>query len=155
MSAKSELCPSCGAPLKTRADGSCDACGVDPFLVEVVGRKQALAEALGAGLDDLHAFVDRLATMLQDGFAEHTEVKTSGLFSKHISELQVTLKQHVYRLVIHGKHATGHRSRNVRGIKLKEETLQMQAWLDGLAADMEAVAAESEHVRVALARFMK
>jgi hypothetical protein len=155
MSAKPDLCPSCGAPLVTQADGSCRACGVDPFLVEVVGKKQALADALASHLDDLQAFVGRLAAMLEEGFTEHTEIKKSGVFSKHVAEIAVSLKTHVYRLVVHGKHATGHRSRHVRGVKLKEETLAMADWLQALSADLEAVAAESQHARDALARFVK
>jgi hypothetical protein len=155
MPAKPDLCPSCGAALVTAADGSCRACGVDPFLVEVVGQKRALADALASHADDVHAFVGRLAAMLEDGFAEHTEVKKAGLFSKHISEITVALRNHVYRLVVHGKHATAHRSRHVRGVKLKEDTLDMGEFLGALSADLEAVAAESHSAREALARFVK
>jgi hypothetical protein len=155
MPAKPDLCPSCGAPLVTQADGSCRACGVDPFLVEVVGKKHALADALASHLSDLHEFVGRLASMLEEGFAEHTEIKKSGLFSKQVAEIAVSLQTHVYRLVIHGKHAVGHRSRHVRGVKLKEETLAMGDWLKALSADLESIAAESQHARDALARFVK
>ena len=155
MPAKPDLCPSCGAPLVTQADGSCRACGVDPFLVEVVGKKRALADALAEHVNDVHAFVEQLAAMLSDGFAEHTEIKKAGLFSKHISEVTVSLKTHVYRLVVHGKHATGHRSRHVRGVKLKEDTLAMADFLKALSADLEAVAAESQNAREALSRFVK
>src|SRR5215475_916370 len=119
MPAKPDRCPSCGAALVTQADGSCRACGVDPFLVEVVGKKQALADALASHLSDLHDFVGRLAAILEDGFAEHTEIRKAGVFSKHVAEVKVTLKNHVYRLEIHGKHAVAHRSRHVRGVKLK------------------------------------
>jgi hypothetical protein len=155
MSAKPDKCPSCGAPLVQQADGSCSACGVDPFLVEVVGKKQALAEAMASHLDDIHDFVGRLAVMLEEGFSEHTEIKKAGVFSKHIAEITVALKVHVYRLVVHGKHATGHRSRHVRGVKLKEETLAMGDWLNALSVDLEAIAAESQHARAALGRFVK
>src|SRR5215470_3007748 len=155
MSAKPDLCPSCGAALVTGADGSCAACGVDPFLVDVVGKKQALADALARHVDDVHAFVAQLAAMLEEGFAEHTEIKRAGLFSKHISEISVALKNHVYRLVVHGKHTTAHRSRHVRGVKLKEDTLPMGEFLQALSADLEAVAAESRSAREALARFVR
>ncbi len=157
MPAAATKCANCGAsPLVPKVDdGTCTACGVDPFLVEIVGQKQALAQALESHLDDLEKFVTELASMLESGFAEHTEIKKSGIFSKHVSEIVVTLNQHVYRLKIHGKHATGHRSRNVRGIKLKEETLAMPAWLKELSDDLSEVAAESQQAKDALSKFVR
>jgi hypothetical protein len=136
-------------------DGTCTACGVDPFIVEVAGQKKALATALEAQLEDLHKFVEDLAAMLESGFGEHTEIKKSGLFSKHISEIVVRLNHHVYRLTIHGKKAEGHRSRNVRGIKLKEEELAMPEWLKELSADLSEVAAENAQASAALSKFIR
>jgi hypothetical protein len=149
-------CASCGAdPMVPRSeDGCCSACGVDPFLVEVVGEKRALAAALESHSHDVHKFVEELATMLETGFAEHTEVKKSGLFTKHISEIQVTLNHHVYRLVVHGKKATAHRSRHVRGIKVKEDTLALPEFLEQLSSDLEQAAAANQQARNALAKFV-
>jgi hypothetical protein len=156
MQASATKCASCGAsPFVPRSDdGSCSACGVDPFLVEVVGEKKALAEALESHSHDVHKFVLELAEMLETGFAEHTEIKKSGLFTKHISEIRVTLNHHVYRLVVNGKKATAHRSRNVRGIKLKEDTLAMPEFLEQLSADLAAVGAASAQAKRALAKFV-
>jgi hypothetical protein len=152
-----QKCGNCGAdPLIPRSeDGGCSACGVDPFVAEVVGNKIALAEALERHREDMHAFVAELAGLLEAGFADYTAVTRKGLFTKHISEIKVTIRHHVYRLAIQGKHATAHRSRNVRGIKVKEETLEIPAFLQGLSADLTAVAAENQQARDALARFMK
>jgi hypothetical protein len=152
-----EKCASCGAsPLVTKPDdGTCVTCGVDPFLVEIVGQKRALADAFAHQSEDLHAFVDKLADMLETGFAEHTEVKRSGLFTKHISEIVVTVGNMVYRLTIHGKHATAHRSRFSRGIKLKEDKIEMKEFLDALSADLADTAAESQAAKNALSKFVK
>jgi hypothetical protein len=149
-------CASCGAdPMVPKVDdGSCSACGVDPFLVEVVGEKKALAAALESHSHDLHRFVAELAAMLETGFAEHTEIKKSGLFSKHVSEIRVTLDHHVYRLVVNGKKATAHRSRNVRGIKLKEDLLALPEFLEQLSNDLTRVASESRAAQAALAKFV-
>ena len=157
MPATAEKCASCGAqPLVTKPDdGTCAACGVDPFLVEIVGHKRALADALAHQVDDLETFVTRLAEMLEQGFSEHTEIKRSGLFTKHISEIVVTLGTQVYRLTIKGKHATTHRARFVRGIKLKEDIVEMKAFLDALSADLADAAAASHQAQQALARFVK
>lgn len=157
MPATAEKCASCGAaPLVTKVDdGTCTSCGVDPFLVEVVGEKRALADALAQQVDDLETFVTKLADMLEQGFAEHTEIKRSGLFTKRITEISVTLGTQVYRLTVNGKHAVTHRARFVRGIKLKEDKVDMKAFLDGLSADLAEVAAASRQAQDALAKFVK
>jgi hypothetical protein len=154
---EAQKCKNCGAdPLVPKVDdGTCSACGVDPFLVDIVGEKRALARALESHLNDMHQFVEELARMLENGFAEHTEIIKSGLFSKHISEIKVTLNQHVYHLKIHGKHAEGMRSRAVRGIKLKEEKLAMDTWLEELSNDLSAVAGENKQAKDALEKFIR
>ncbi len=57
--------------------------------------------------------------------------------TKHVSEIIVTLGPHVYHLSIAGKRAIGRRSRHVRGIKLKEEELHLQQFLDDLSAALQ------------------
>jgi hypothetical protein len=139
-------------------DGACSACGVDPFLVDVVGEKMALAAALENHARDMAGFVAELCAMLETGFAEQTEVKKSGLFTKHVSEIRVTLGPHVYRLVLHGSgdklKATAHRSRNVRGIKLKEDTLALHEFLAAMSEDLSRVATANQQAKAALARFV-
>ena len=153
-------CASCGAdPMVPDAkDGSCSACGVDPFLVDVVGEKMALAAALESHSHDMALFVAELCAMLETGFADQTEVKKSGLFTKHVSEIRVTLGPHVYRLVLHGSgdklKATAHRSRNVRGIKLKEDTLPLHEFLEQLSDDLARVATANQRAKAALAKFV-
>jgi hypothetical protein len=149
-------CPNCGVALVPKPeDGTCSSCGVDPFLAEVQGTKQAVVSALKDSVDDVHKFVAELAVMLQDGFAEQTEIQKSGLFSKHISGIVVTLEQHIYHLEIHGNHANAHRSRNVHGIKLKDEKMTLAQWLDELSGELSALAAESQQAKDALAKFVR
>jgi hypothetical protein len=156
MSAEAKKCASCGAPFVARVeDGCCTACGVDPFLVEVVGQKRALADALASQAHDVHSFVQKLAEMLEEGFADKTEIKTSGVFTKHISEILVTLGSHVYRLSVKGKHATGHRSRHVRGIKVKEEDLELSKFLEELSDDLAEAGAQSRAAQAALSKFIR
>jgi hypothetical protein len=155
MPEPAQKCPNCGVDLVPKPeDGSCSACGVDPFLAEVQGTKKAVVASLKDAVNDVHKFVEELAVMLREGFAEQTEIKTSGIFSKHISEIVVTLEQHVYRLVIHGNHATAHRTRNVHGIKLKDEKLALPQWLDDLSGELSAIAAENQQAKDALSKFV-
>jgi hypothetical protein len=157
MAEPAQKCSNCGAdPLVVRPeDGSCSGCGVDHFVAEVVGGKIALAQALARHHEDVQAFVLELGGLLESAFAEYTEITRKGLFTKHVTQIRVTIRHHVYRLELHGKRPTAHRARHVRGIKLKEEDLPLAAFLAALSADLAAVAAESQEAREALARFVR
>jgi hypothetical protein len=151
-----ESCPNCGVkPFVTKPeDGTCVKCGVDPFIAEVQGTKKAMVSALKDAANDVKKLVEELVSMLEAGFAEQTEIKKSGIFTKHISEIVVTLNQHIYRLVIHGNHATAHRSRNVHGIKLKDEKMTLPQWLDELSGELSAIAEENQAAKAALSKFV-
>jgi hypothetical protein len=152
---QAEKCPGCGAqPLTLTPDGNCGQCGVDPFVADIVGGQKALADMLAAERHDVHAFVERLADMLEDGFGDKAEVKRRGLFKKRVSEVIVDLQQHVYRLVVGDHRATAHRARHSRGIKLKDETLELHHWLDELGRELATAARASQRAKEALARFV-
>jgi hypothetical protein len=152
---QAEKCPSCGAdPMQLAPDGNCGACGADPFVAQMLGGQKALTKALAQHHDDVHAFVEPLASMLEDGFGERATVKRRGVFKKRVHEIVVDLEQHVYRLVVGDKAATAHRARHSRGIKLKDESLPLHRWLDELQRELLTVAQASRRAKDALTRFV-
>jgi len=149
-------CENCGAVLTVGADGRTSACtfcragsssgAIDPA---------ALAATLGREMNDMHAFAEHLAKTLESAFPEHVLVERSGIFSKHVTKLEVTLKQMVYRLELEGKAVTAHRTRAVHGISLKSDAIPVAEWIQELSHALSEMAAESQSAHRALANAMR
>jgi hypothetical protein len=116
-----------------------------------------LAASLRADATDTAAFLDALAARLEAALPGQVEVqRKGGLFGggKRVRRLAVRLGDSHYE--IEGEHgALVARRRNVvRGIALKSEELGVDAWIDGLSADLLALAQRSEQGRLALERLL-
>lgn len=128
----------------------CTYCGAGKAkVVDAVGLAQTLAQKT----KDIHAFVEKLAETLESGFAAHTKVERKGLLSKKVHEINVEIRNHVYRLEVDGQHAKTHRAQHVRGVRLKDEQLQLHHWIEELSAALAQIANESEEARAALSKF--
>jgi hypothetical protein len=150
-----QKCLACGvAPLTLAPDGNCASCGVDPFVAQMVGGQTALTRALADHRDDVDAFIEKLAAMLESGFGEQARVKRKGLFKSRVCEVVVDLEHHVYHLVVADKQPTARRARHSRGIKLKDESMKLHHWLDELQRELQTVAQASRKAKDALSRFV-
>src|SRR5450432_1671447 len=155
MTMQLEKCSNCGAELVPGPDGRVGLCGfchskgaggaIDP---------SALAATLGREMNDIKSFVERLAQTLESSFPEMTNVDRSGLFSKHVSKIEITTNPMVFRLEVNGSHVTAHKTRAVHGIALKNETIPVAQWVAELSAALAHLANESEAAHKALSRIV-
>jgi hypothetical protein len=117
-----------------------------------------LVSSLRADAVDTRALVEALATKLERALPADTQIerKATKLLSRdtRVTRIEVRLGDVSYRLLIEGGHTTTRRSRSSRGIVLKSEELTLDAWLESLAATLQAEAQQSESARLALERLL-
>jgi hypothetical protein len=117
-----------------------------------------LAAALRADAADLRAFGEALATKLEEALPDRTraERQRGGLFRgpRRVRSIAVDFDEAEYRLGVDGGRLAPQRRRTVRGIVLKSEALDLDAWLDGLAHELAGLAERSERSRAVLARML-
>ena len=114
-----------------------------------------LAATMAGANGDIEAAFRHLADKLAASFPDHTNVETSGLISKKVELLEVTLEPHVYRMRRDGKHVVAERSKVVRGVALKTSKLDFGEWLKELSTDLTAMAKSTAASRAALARWVR
>jgi hypothetical protein len=106
------------------------------------------AAELRAGARDLTAMVSALAALLESSVPHLVEVerKRAGLLDsrKLVTRITCTVGEDTYVLERHGTGASARRARTVRGITLKNETLDLGQWLRQLSAALVAEAQLSE-----------
>ena len=116
-----------------------------------------LAASLRADAGDTAAFLEALAARLESALPGQVEVERKGrLFggAKRVRRIAVRLGDTHYEVESDGGAITARRRSVVRGIALKSEELDVDAWIDGLSRDLLALAQSSERGRVALERLL-
>ena len=111
------------------------------------------AAALRADLTDTDAFVEGLATRLEQalpGFVEVKRAKSGYRGPKLVSEILVQAGDEHLQLRRRGGHVETARARISGGIAIKTEALEIDAWLQALTAAVGQQAARSERTRLAL-----
>lgn len=111
------------------------------------------AAALRADLTDTDAFVEGLATRLEQalpGFVEVKRAKAGFRGPKLVSEILVQAGDVHLQLRRRGGHVETARARISGGIAIKTEALEIEVWLQALTAAVSQQAARSERTRVAL-----
>jgi hypothetical protein len=106
---------------------------------------------------DQRVFLDLLATMLDSALPEEAEVvKRGGLFSKKtVAKVIVNFGDYRYTLEDPGRGPLqAWRTRIVRGIALKTESVPVESWLAELSANLDDRARTSATAREALARLV-
>jgi hypothetical protein len=146
-------CENCGAPLPMSSDGvashECPFCQAGKArAVDAV----ALARTLERDLHDLHRFFEGLATTLEHAFPAHAVVERSGFFTKKVSAIRVTLDDYVFHVETEGAPPKAVRSRVVRGVTVKNESLPLQTWVNELSRSLAALAEDNAAAREALSR---
>jgi hypothetical protein len=117
-----------------------------------------LAASLRADAGDLDAFVAALAVKLEGALPDQVEVERGGsLFGgrKRVRRIEVTLGDQRYEAEPDHGRVTCRRRSVVRGIALKTQELDLDAWIAALSQDLVEEADRSERGRQALARLLE
>jgi hypothetical protein len=116
------------------------------------------AAGLRADGADVEAYVEVLARKLEDALPGETDVRrrSKGLLSraKVVEAIEVVLGDHRYELRRHGRRVEATRARQVRGVVIKREPLELQEWVSGLTGELREQAAGSAEARAAFERLM-
>ena len=149
-----ERCSNCGAEIAPGPDGRVGLCGYCHSKGTGAIDPGALAATLGREMNDIKGFVARLADTLESGFPQMTQVSRAGLFTKHVSKIEINATPMTYRLEVHGTHVTAHRTRTVGGIALKNETIPVAQWVSEVSQALAHLANESEAAHRALSKIL-
>jgi hypothetical protein len=116
-----------------------------------------VAAELRADAADLDAYVEALAVKLEDALPAETVVERGrqGLRgSKRVRRIETTVHDRRYTLARSGGRLDARCAHVVRDVVLKNEELELEAWVARLAQDLVAQAAESARGRDALERLL-
>jgi hypothetical protein len=92
---------------------------------------------------------------LEQSFPGRCRVRRGGLLGKGtVRQIGVELGDNRYELTNEGGAVKTRRSSVVRGISLKSEDLELDEWIDALAAQLVDEAGRSERGRLALERLL-
>jgi hypothetical protein len=117
-------------------------------------------DAAGLRMDsaDTVAYCELLARKLELALPAQTTVqrRSKKLFGREkvVESVAVTLGEHRYVLKVSGARVAATRAKEVRGITIKTESLELDAWVRALGSDLSARAAESAEARAALERLV-
>jgi hypothetical protein len=118
--------------------------------------------AAGLRLDgaDLAMSVQVLATKLEQALPGQAQVERSGggLFGrgeKRVRRVHVEVGSCAYELALDGTHLQGSRVRQSGGIAIKRESLDPDAWIAALTADLRVEAERSAQARAALEKLLR
>jgi hypothetical protein len=117
-----------------------------------------LAASLRADAGDVDAFVEALAVKLEAALPGQVEVeRRGGLLGgrKRVRRIEVTLGDQRSELEAERGRVTCRRRSVVRGIALKTQELDLDAWIAALSQDVIEEAERSERGRQALARLLE
>ena len=114
-----------------------------------------LAASLRADARDLGVFLEVLAAKLEGALPGVSVEQEGGLFSRRrVKRVAVDLGEHRYELARAAGGLSGRHSHTVRGITLKTELLELEAWIEALSRDLAERARSSEQGRQALERLL-
>ena len=117
-----------------------------------------VAASLRADAVDLDAFLEALAVKLEGALPDQVVVeRRGGLFGggKRVRRIEVTLGDQRYEAEREGGRVICRRRSVVRGIALKTQELDLDAWIAALSQDLVEEADRSERGRQALARLLE
>jgi hypothetical protein len=116
------------------------------------------AAGLRADGADVLAYVEVLARKLEDALPAETEVRrrSKGLLSREklVEAIEVTLGEHRYELRRAGRGVEATRAKQVRGVVIKREPVELSAWVGGLTSELRELATGSSRARDAFERLV-
>lgn len=114
-----------------------------------------LAASLRADTTDVRSFVEVLATKLVGALPHRVRIDRGGMLGrKRVQRLAVDLGDERYELEHDDGRVACRRANVVRGITLKNEQLELDAWIDELSRRLLDEAQRSERDRAALDRLL-
>jgi hypothetical protein len=116
-----------------------------------------LAASLRADAGDLKAFVEVLATKLTESFPAHVRVERKGGLlggGKRVRRISTSLGDEQFDLEHDDGRVACSRRNVVRGIALKTDELELQAWIEALSKALVREAESTERGREALERLL-
>jgi hypothetical protein len=120
---------------------------------------ELVAASLRADATDLAAFVEALAVKLEGALpgGVRVERRGGGLFSreKRVRRISVSFDETRYDLEREDGTLRTSRRSEVRGIVIKSEALDLDAWIEALSRELATRARESERARIALERLLE
>jgi hypothetical protein len=116
------------------------------------------AAGLRADGADVATYVEVLARKLEDALPAETEVRrrSKGLLSREkvVEAIDVALGEHRYTLRRRGGGVEATRAKEVRGVVIKREDVELSDWVSQLTAELRALAADSSRAREAFERLV-
>jgi hypothetical protein len=117
------------------------------------------AAGLRADGADVATYVEVLARKLEDALPAQTDVRrrSKGLLSREkvVDGIEVTLGDHRFSLRRQGGGVEATRAKEVRGVVIKREAVELDEWIGALAAELRELAAGSAQAREALDRLVR
>jgi hypothetical protein len=117
-----------------------------------------VAASLRADAADVDAFVEALAVKLEEALPGQVEVeRRGGLLGgrKRVRRIEANLGDQRYEAEVDRGRVTCRRRAVVRGIALKTQELDLDAWIEALSRELVEEADRSERGRQALARLLE
>jgi hypothetical protein len=116
------------------------------------------ASTLRADGADLSVYIEVLARKLEDALPAETDVRrrSKGFLSREkvVEIIAVSLGDRRYTLEREGRGVTASRAQQVRGVVIKREPLELDAWVAALTGQLSELAAGSATARTALERLV-
>jgi hypothetical protein len=116
------------------------------------------AAGLRADGADVTAYVEVLARKLEDALPTETTVRrrSKGFMSREkvVDTIEVTLGESRFGLQLKGRRVESHRAKEVRGVVIKRETLELNAWVIELATELREQARGSSQALQAFQRLV-
>jgi hypothetical protein len=117
------------------------------------------AAGLRADGADVATYVEVLARKLEDALPAQTDVRrrSKGLLSREkvVDAIEVTLGEYRFSLLRRGGGVEATRAKEVRGIVIKREAVELDEWIGTLAAELRELAAGNAQAREALDRLVR
>jgi hypothetical protein len=93
---------------------------------------------------DLKAFMEAFAVRMEGAIPAHVAVKRKrdGLFSSntHVEQVAISTETQIYTLRFEAARLSAHRTKVVRGVTLKTETMALPEWLSALNHEVQKLA---------------
>jgi hypothetical protein len=123
---------------------------------ESLGLSAALANSYA---EDARGFLPLLASFLEAGLPQATTIeRKGGLFQKQkpISKVTIALGENIYTMEDNGRGVLdGQRTKIVRGIRLKTESIPLHEWLSAISQEVGRHAQQNEAAFFALKELLR
>jgi methyl coenzyme M reductase gamma subunit len=123
-------CNNCGAPMQPHSDGRQYHCGFCGVKAQVAIGADQIATGMALDMQNIDAFLAKLATSLQQAVPQQVRIHASG---PQVHGIELTLEADAFVLRREGQHVVAQYKKLVRGIALKTKELPLQQWVQQLA----------------------